>query len=521
MAGSVTQGVGQYDAVVVGASFAGLTAAAKLCEKGLRVAVLDALTVPGARVGSPKYKDCWLPLGQRDAVNGIGDGGVTPFAGSACMPWTVRVHNLPGGETLDVSMGDITAGSGQDWDVESLDVFRRCVRIFGHSGMDEEVVAAEVQRVYGLMRKVDVDRAWLMVPVTMGPWLERVNASADARVVIINQMEATHASPGEEASVGRYILAIHGVDADDRIEREFPPVGDPPPRDVAGLNQTNMTRLATYIERNGGELWLGWKPVEILVDESLYGSGRRARARGAVSKSDANIVRVFEAPIVITDYFGWQLPTLVDERLLPQSFMDAAAATEPLAGDAISWIACTNRLPKVRATGRVEDFAGWQRVSRGEDLIKSYHGGFVWSSMYDPSTAPEGKNLLWCGLGHQGRFRHWSDAKAVIDIVRDYVHQYYEDLDDCLEWSDYQWCSAPQVLTWHLKPVHRHPVRVSTIEGLYVGSSSAEGMAGFIRMEVLSGLRAAEYALADSGRSAEPARQPKSGSVELDKAGVN
>jgi phytoene dehydrogenase-like protein len=504
MATSLSEQKGQYDAVVVGGSFAGLTAAARLGELGLRVAVIDAMPNPGGRVGGVQYKGCWLPLGQRDAINGIGDAAVPSFAGSPMMNMVVRVHNLPDPNVLEVSMADIVAGSAYgDWDINNTDLYRRYVEVFGRAGADIDLVAKEVQRLYGLLQQVSSDDAWNLVEVTIGSWLDRVNADSEARTVIINQLEATQASPGEEASLGRYVLGMHGLQGPDDVEAKFPKVADMAdlPKGVTGLNQTNMTRLANLIEAQGGELWLGWKPVEIIVDESGYGSGRRGRVKGAVARNDANVVRVFEAPIVITDYFGWQLPQFLDERLLPDSFKKSAEATEPLGGDAIAWIGCAHRLPRVRATGEVENHAGWQRISWGVGPIKSYHGGFMWPSMYDPSAAPEGKHFLWAGLGHQGRFTRWSDAKASVDVIREYLYSYYSDLDECLEWSDYQWCAAPQILTWHLKPVHRHPIKVSTIEGLYVGSSSAEGMAGFVRQEVFAGLEAARIAYQEMVRS--------------------
>ncbi len=65
----------EYDALIVGASYSGLIAAAILANRGYRVAVIDALEQPGGRVGATRYRDCWISLGHRDGASGIGDIG--------------------------------------------------------------------------------------------------------------------------------------------------------------------------------------------------------------------------------------------------------------------------------------------------------------------------------------------------------------------------------------------------------------------------------------------------------------
>jgi len=494
----------EYDAIVVGASLAGVVAAAALTARGYKTALLDALPEAGGRAGgNATFEGYNFALGHRDAINGIGDlaySGLLTASRAEEATMSIRVHNLPEERIGDVSMSDITAAPGADGS-DPLALFRRLVRIFGPDAKDEEAAAAEVARLYGLLTDHTVEQAWSLVPLLMGDWLTLVTDNLDARTVIINQLEASHASPAEETSVGRFILSMLGTHSG---AHDLPPLVDE--GDVTGVNpfQAEIRRFVATFEAKGGVSYLGWKPVRINVEQGAsagFGSGRLGRVTGVVALNSANVVREFRAPIVITDHFGWQLKDLLDERLLPQSFVEAAEATRAYSGDVISWMVGTTQLPKIRATGQVEDFSGWQRVGYGKGPVKSYHGGFVWLTLNNPNWAPEGRHLLAVTIAHQGRFRDWAEAKAAIEISRDYVSRYYEDLDEVTEFSAYHWCQEPQVLTWHLKPVYRHPVKVSTIEGLYVGSSSAEGMAGWIQQEAFAALQAVRLADKEIGRT--------------------
>jgi phytoene dehydrogenase-like protein len=493
-----------YDAVVAGASLGGVIAAAALTARGYKTALVDALADAGGRVGgTATFSGYSFPFGHRDAVNGIGDvayRGLVTRSRAQSRSDAIRVHNLPAESVGDLSMADIIAQAGADGS-DSQEMYRRLARVFGSGTADEDVAAREVQRLYELLRGHTEEEAWRLVSVRMGDWLTRTSSNLEARTVIVNQLEASHASPGEEASLGRFILSMLGVHS---AAQEFPPlVGEV---DVEGVSpfQAEIRRWLATFEATGGESFLGWKPVRITVERGAtagFGSGRLARVTGAVALNDANIVREFRAPIVITDHFGWQLKDLVDERLLPQSFVDAAEATKAFSGDVISWVAGTAGLPTIRATGETESFPNWQRINYGTGAITSYHGGFIWLTQNDPNWAPPGRHLLFAAIAHQGRFGDWEEAKAAIEISRNYISRYYADLDEVTEFSAYHWCQEPQILTWHLKPVYRHPVKVSTIEGLYVGSSSAEGMAGWIQMEPYAALRAVELADAEIGRS--------------------
>jgi phytoene dehydrogenase-like protein len=492
-----------YDVVVIGAGVGGLTSGAILGHRGYRVAVVDVLDRLGGRMGAAPYRGHWINFSARDAESGIGDGaqpsrqrkkaealaGIELPERIGAFGDAVRVHTLPEETVSTVRMADITASTGSE---DELGMYRWLVESFGPKSTPDEVTAAatELRSVYESLGSLPSRDAWALVPIRVGDWLPSNVMNKLTRAVILNQLEASHASPAMEASIGRFALSFHWVyGAEDWVI-------DP---DVGNM-QTMINPWGKAIEANGGELWLGWKPVEIMVEdrETGFGSGLRAKVTGVVALDKHNIVQVLRAPVVVADYMGWDLPRLLDRALLPETFIEAAEATRRQAGEMIAWVASLTRLPTIRATGKEETFPGWQRIAHGDGPMKNYHGGWHFPSLADPGSAPEGRHQIHILDGHHGpTFRRFADSKAVMDRSLAYLRSYYSDLDECIEWSEYQVDRAPQIITWHLKPGFRHPVKVSTIAGLYVASSSAEGMAGWVDLESEKGIEAAELVTAE------------------------
>ena len=132
------------------------------------------------------------------------------------------------------------------------------------------------------------------------------------------------------------------------------------------------------------------------------------------------------------------------------------------------------------ASGSEDLSSPWERVLYGNSAIKRYRGGFFFPSAFSAKSAPPGRHLLCAEApsrsNQPGRqWRSWAEAKQVIDTIVDYLHDYYADLEDCIEWSSYQNTDPPSIMAWYAKPFYRHPVKVDTIDGLYVASASAEG----------------------------------------------
>src|SRR5581483_12497274 len=121
--------------------------------------------------------------------------------------------------------------------------------------------------------------------------------------------EVMFPSPSENTSVGRLMgflgetrkYASHGVYPD-----------DPAAPGMQGL----IAPWLRVLEEHGGELWLGWRPVEIVVEAR--------RVTGVVAVDAANLVQEFRTAVVVTDYPGWELRDIVDPDLLPSGFSETA-----------------------------------------------------------------------------------------------------------------------------------------------------------------------------------------------------
>lgn len=493
----------EFDVLILGAGLAGVASAAILANRGYRVALLDSLPQPGGRVGATHYRNSWISLGHRDAECGIGDLGqphavreraeaeagiVIPRRKGAYGNNNVLVHDPLLRTTRQVSMADITTSSGGD----GIARYRELITALVPGATDIDEAAEEIAEIFDRLSRLSEEEAWAMVPVTMGPWVTRNVRHPIARRFLINLMEAGHATPGEDASVGRWILCMPWkYSSPDWCIAEG-----------AGAMQTIIQPWVDAIEGKGGELWLGWKPVEIVVErprQSGQGSGHRGKVTGVVGVNTSNLVQQFNAPIVISTHFGWDLPRLIEPDLLPSDFLAQAEATRTQCAEIAGWIGQFHRLPVLRENGLQETFTGWQRVLAGSGLVRNYGGGFNWTSLTDPACCPPGMHQLHVIVGHHGESRSFDDIKGMVDPLLDFLRDHYVDLDDCLEWGRYQWGQAPQLLAWHLKPTYRHPVKVSTVTGLYCASSSAEGMAGWVDLECQVALQAAMHIELDFG----------------------
>ena len=498
MPGTLDRAALRYDAVVVGASLAGVAAASILAHRGWRVAVVDPLERPGGRVAGVEVDGWWIDWGHRDG-HGIGDLAFIPVytrqaAAAAGVELSLRdftgpllrIHWLPEGRSTDLpaeALGFFGEG-------DPLVPMRQMCQFFGDVTEDLDAVAEETLAVLTRLSGLEAEEVDRLIPVRMADWLERQVANRAVHRVLFQQFEFMPFTPAAETSVGRYVQFLQTATGKPVLPDDHEVGG------VAGV----VAPFVRALRRDGADLWNGWKALEILVEEH--------QVAGVVAVDEANLVQVLEAPVVITDHHGWDLPQLLDERLLPQGWLEAARATAAYGSDAVSWWAGLRRLPRRRADGAVEDnSAAWQRIVFGHNAVKECHGGFHFPSAFSARSAPPGKHLLCVEMVSSGeggrRWRSWREARQSIDLDVDYLHRYYEDLDDCLEWSQYQYVTAPQYLSWFAKPVRRHPVGVSTIGGLYVASSSAETTGSWLDAEAAAALKA--VALVEFERGWKPA----------------
>ena len=485
----------RYDVIVIGSSLGGLASGAMLANKGYSVAVIDSVSSPGGRMGATRQNGYWISWGQRDGLGSTDLAFIPQYIYEAAERAGVelsfaplydrcfRLHWLPSGTTSDLP-AELVVPNNND----PMQLMREMVRCFGNVTDPEQTqaISEELFAVLGKLRNTSTEEAWQLVPMRLDDWLLR-NVSDPVRHILLQQAECNPFTPAEETSLGRYIMHlnhVHGV----AILPNDPEVGA-----MQGVIQPWYRRLNEL----GADFHLGWKPIEITSDND--------EVSGVVAVNDGSLVKVFKAPIVIVDWPGWRLTDLVEERLLPGAFMPAARAAQNYATETASWWAGLTRLPIVRRTGQAEDLSSpWERVLYGNGAVKRYRGGFFFPSAFSPQSAPPGRYLLCAEApsrsNQPGRqWRSWAEAKRAIDAIVDYLHDYYADLDECIEWSSYQNTDPPSIMAWYAKPFYRHPVKVETIDGLYIASASAEGDGSWIDIEAGSALTAVRLAEAERG----------------------
>jgi phytoene dehydrogenase-like protein len=485
----------EFDAVIVGASLGGLTSAALLARRGYRVVVVDKLEQPGGRCGSVDYEGYQIAFGHRDG-HGVGDNvfglplhffAAARAAGaevhSRPLAGGMRLHRLPARTSADLHLGG-RAG------LDRLLGARETVQVLtGHEDVSDET-ARDYLDAMRRLRSISDDEQRHLVAVTLGDWLDQNVTDGVVRNAILQVGEVMFPSPSENTSAGRLVAFL-------KQSRAYGSRGIYPEDPGAAGMQGLIAPWVRVIERHGGELWLGWKPLEIVVEDR--------RVTGVVAINAANLVQEFGAPVVITDYPSWDLLEIIDEDLLPSGFARTARRMLEHCNDFAGWWAGLKRMPTRRSDGQSEDMPGWHRVLWGDQVVKRYHGAFQFASFHSQRVAPAGKHLLEVVISHWGegegrRWRRWRDARVAIDRILEYVRWYYRDLDDCVEWSRYQYLAGPEMRACYLKPVPRHPVKVTTVEGLYMAGSTSEGLGAYQDLECEAAMTAVNLVESELGR---------------------
>jgi phytoene dehydrogenase-like protein len=465
------------DVAIVGASLAGLVAGAILTRHGRRVVILDHADTVGGRGGAVRRPDgYWIDFGHRDGhdvgdcqlvwdhgVEAAREAGVEVALRLVESP--LRLHRFPEGTALE----------GGNWGPEA---FLQTARDFFEcpaDGLDE------LGAVVGRLATASPEERDAAIPERLGPWLDaHARHPGVRRAVLLMAAVIFHPHPAE-ASVGRLMQFF-------QTPKRGPFIADD---EEAGGMQGLMEPWARAIRERGGEIELGWKPVEIVVEHGAV--------RGAVAVDRTNLVREVWAPAVITTYPVWENFDLLDERLFPSEFVTAAYELRAHRADLVGWQAGLRRLPAIRATGRPEHHAGWNRLLWGPE--RTYRGGYQITSMSSRRAAPPGKHLLSLVMarwfrGGSTAGQPWSAARAELDAAIAYLGRFYADLDACLEWSAYQYVAAPQSMSWAWAPVRRHALTVAGIRGLFLAGSTLDAPAGIVDLGAYAGRAAAHEVLA-------------------------
>src|SRR5262249_55670172 len=142
-------------------------------------------------------------------------------------------------------------------------------------GLDE--LAAVIRRLAAASAS-EVEAA---IPERLGDWVARHVRDAAGRGALLLMATVIFHPPPEGASAGRLMQFFQHPKSGPFI---------PDDDDVGGM-QGLIEPWARAIRTRGGEIALGWKPVEIVVDDGAV--------TGAVAVDRTNLVREIHAPVVI------------------------------------------------------------------------------------------------------------------------------------------------------------------------------------------------------------------------------
>ena len=469
-----------YDAVVVGAGYGGLITGAILAKNGLKTVVVDDIDYIGGRCGSSFYHGYWLDWGNRGG-NDFGDnyvchgesaqyGKKAAEAAGAEITWAgptkpdAVMHGMSDGTTYLVNTGE-------------ADINLFCTNSL-HLSPDQ------IDRFLPLLGKVLSEDPHKLMTVTFKEYLPTLVEDEGLRKAFLEWAAISMSFPTEETSVGRFIMCMQN--------RTLVYKADDP---EVGGTQGFMEAYARAIRKYGGEIKLGLETMDIPVEGN--------RVNGIVVRDKAMMVQEFRAPVVVFTYPLWEVLKVLDESYFPPQIVENAKRLERgHRGDLMCLNIGLSQLPTIRATGQADTNNCFNQFYDVEGVF-----GFSIPTLLSKKQAPPGKHLLSiiCATGGPGSgsgyepFKSFKDGKARLDRIHEYLRKYYSDLDKITEWIGYQW---PKVMATaqNFTAVHRSPLQVKGLDGLYFAGSTVEVDGTFEDVEANSALQATSLILQRKGK---------------------
>lgn len=467
---NLSKPVVQCDAIVVGGGYSGLISAAILANNGLKTVVVEEAEQTGGRLGSVNYYGYWLEWGPREAkdfednfviITEKGQYGLKAAkAAGADVAWVgpidplVLMHNVSDGKVVSL---DADAEGGKKFFTEVL-----------------KMSPEETEKFTSILKGLAAEDPEKWIDVPMKEWLSTVKDRDAAFDKAMYWLAIVHlALPLEETSTGRWIQMLRNPQ---RLYR----VNDPK---VGGL-QGVMAAYERVIRKNGGEIRTGLQTVEITTEGK--------KMTGIVARDNINVVQEFRAPVVIFAEPVWDVFDVLAESHFPKEMAENARKLKTgYVGDFWCKNIGVSRLPTIRKTGKPDQYVGYNQVLFDKTI------GWSVPSLSSKKAAPPGKHIL-CLNGTTKIHGNFASAKADADALMDYLRKYYSDLDEIIEWENYQW---PKVWgtgnTW--LPMRRSPLEAPGLEGLYFVGNTVEVDGTFADIGANSALQATKLILERRG----------------------
>ncbi len=458
--------IAKYDAIVVGAGYSGLISGAILAKNGLKILVVEQADQIGGRLGAVNYNGYWLEWGPSNAKDFednfviITDKGQYGFKAAkeagADVAWVgpidplVLMHNVSDGKVVVLNAD---AEGGKKFYTEVL-----------------KLTQEQTNKVTATLKSLAAEDPEKWIDVPMKDWLATIKDRDEAFDKAINWLAIVHlALPLEETSTGRWIQMFKNPH---RLYR----INDSKVGGLQGLAEA----YARVIRKNGGEIKLGLEPVEITTEGN--------KITGIVVRDKINVIQEFQVPVIVYAEPVWDIFSIFNESHFPKQMVENARKLKTgYKGDFWCKNIGVSRLPTIRATGKPDQYIGYNQVLFNKTI------GWSIPSLSSKKAAPKGKHVL-CLNGTTEIPGNFASAKADADALMKYMRRYYSDLDEIIEWENYQW---PKVWgtgnTW--LPMHRSPIEAPGVEGLYFVGNTVEADGTFADIGANSAMQASQLIL--------------------------
>jgi phytoene dehydrogenase-like protein len=458
----------ERDAVVIGASYPGLITAGLLAQAGLKTVIVDPLDIVGQPGGAYPYNGYWISYSHRDGVGMrqmLFQGERFNFEAMNRLGVTLELvdHGSPSMVCHLPPNEEISLTSDPD---RPLKLTRFLMGLTDEDG-------AQFLEALAMLAKTPREEAERLIPVTFAEWLPRSGLSPAAQRALLIYCDVVWCIPPPATSVGRFIINHLQIASPSYF------ISDP----ARPGNQGLVLPLAERFKALGGEIWLEQKPLEILMEDG--------RAAGVRVRNANSFVREIRAPVVVFSYVAYKVFDLIDPGLFPQSFIDQAWSTRRWETPLMTANMGLSDLPRRRSDGAPETGKTFHRLMRSPS--RAYGGGWRLLSNCQQGSAPPGKHLL---AVYYSRGLPFEESMAEIQQTIEFVWNYYSNLDEIVEWREFQWIPEAHSQGWATKTGERISQK-SPIPGLYFSGYATETEGVDYDADACGALRATDVILED------------------------
>ena len=481
----------EYDVIIVGAGQGALACGSLLAKEkeGLKILILEKKNVVGGRYGSYPYDGFTL-----NNFSGLffpqNLFKLLPRLG-VDIPWTqVKMHCYFRADTGEFYYHPMAEEVKKDPELTS--------KLYDWLRLDRRATE-EFVRIVAEVHNYSKEKMDLLRTTSVKDWANSVTTNEKVKKVIwalVYEMTSLTIDNWEDCSI--YHSFIQWMP----VMRGEVPIVQPRNADIPGSMALPRKLLDVFFE-NGGKLVTQVEVENIMV--------KKGRVTGVSGKSLVNNSRhMYEAPIVVGDLKVWEYfeKGLLQESQFPKNWLIDVKRMKQWQGAAVHiWWGSNRTVPRYHEIlGNEEKGVRWLRLLEYDEDTEAYTrnvGGIGAHSLFDPSMAPEGKDLLAYGYWvstEQGV--PWDSVSEAFDLglrqLRNLVEKGFgEDFDKVTEFVKKEYHSP----TWSCENYSIYPrpeVVAPNIEGLYFVGDSVEGDGVGGDIATGTGMRCADLIL--SGR---------------------